>query len=182
MTLTRFATAFAAIAFAGTAFAAPAPDAPPPGAPAADVDDGPGPDAGPGPRGPGPHGPGPHGPGPGMGGPGLPFLRGVELSEAQEDRLFAIMHAQAPQLREQEKAERKALEALDAMRESGRVDDGKAAAQAKALGQAIAAQELLRVRTAAQVMALLTPQQKADLERDRAPQGSPRSAPPAPRQ
>ena len=104
-----------------------------------------------------------------MGGPGLPFLRGIELSEAQEDRLFAILHAGAPQLREQEKAERKALEALDAMRESGRVDDAKAAAQARALGQAVAAQELLHVRTAAQVMALLTPQQKATLERDPAP-------------
>ena len=156
------ATAFAATAFASAALAAPAADAPPPGAPAAaDFDAGPDFDRGPG--------PGPRGPGPRMGGPGLPFLHGIALSEAQEDRLFAIMHAQAPQLREQEKAERKALEALDAMRESGRVDDAKAAAQAKALGQAIAAQELLRVRTAAQVMALLTQQQKEAMERQRAP-------------
>lgn len=164
MSLIRITAAvFAATTFAGAAFAA-APDAPPPGAPEA-ADQGAGPDIehGPGPRGPGP-GPGPH-----MGGPGLPFLRGIDLSEAQEDRLFAIMHAQAPQLREQEKAERKALAALDAMRESGRVDDAGAAAQARALGQAIAAQELLRVRTAAQVMALLTPQQKEALERERAP-------------
>jgi len=158
-----FAATFAAATFAGTALAAPAPDAPPPGAPSAEQDAGP--DFGPGPRGPGP-GPG-HGPR--MGGPGLPFLRGIDLSEAQEDRLFAILHAKVPQLREQEKAERKALEALDAMRESGRVDDAMAAAQARALGQAVAAQELLHVRTAAQVMALLTPQQKATLERDPAP-------------
>ena len=157
------AAAVAATVFASAALAAPAADAPPPGAPAAaDVGAG-GPDFDRGP-GPGPRGPGPH-----MGGPGLPFLRGIDLSEAQEDRLFAIMHAQAPQLREQEKAERKALEALDTMRESGRVDDAKAAAQARALGQAIAAQELLRVRTAAQVMALLTQQQKEAMERRRAP-------------
>lgn len=156
------AAAFAATAFASAALAAPAADAPPPGAPAA-ADFDPGPDFDRGPD------PGPRGPGPRMGGPGLPFLHGIALSEAQEDRLFAIMHAQAPQLREQEKAERKALEALDAMRESGRVDDAKAAAQAKALGQAIAAQELLRVRTAAQVMALLTQQQKEAMERQRAP-------------
>jgi periplasmic protein CpxP/Spy len=155
------AAAVAATVFASAALAAPAADAPPPGAPAAADFDAGGPDFD---RGPGPRGPGPH-----MGGPGLPFLRGIDLSEAQEDRLFAIMHAQAPQLREQEKAERKALEALDAMRESGRVDDAKAAAQARALGQAIAAQELLRVRTAAQVMALLTPQQKEAIERQRAP-------------
>ncbi len=157
------AAAFAATTFASAALAAPVADAPPSGAPAAADFDAGGPDFD---RGPGP---GPRSPGPRMGGPGLPFLHGIELSEAQEDRLFAIMHAQAPQLREQEKAERKALEALDAMRESGRVDDAKAAAQAKALGQAIAAQELLRVRTAAQVMALLTPQQKEAIERQRAP-------------
>lgn len=163
MSILRTAAAvFAATAFASAALAAPAADAPPPGAPAAaDFDPGPDFDRGPG--------PGPRGPGPRMGGPGLPFLHGIDLSEVQEDRLFAIMHAQAPQLREQEKAERKALEALDAMRESGRVDDAKAAAQAKALGQAIAAQELLRVRTAAQVMALLTQPQKEAMERQRAP-------------
>jgi len=107
-----------------------------------------------------------------MGGPGLPFLRGIALSEAQEDRLFAILHAQAPQLREQEKLEIKALDALDAMRASGRVDDAQATAQARALGQAVAAQELLHVRTAAQVMALLTPQQKEAIKRRRAPRAA----------
>ncbi|MEW6371591.1 MAG: Spy/CpxP family protein refolding chaperone [Pseudomonadota bacterium] len=101
----------------------------------------------------------------GGGAPGLPFLRGIALSEAQQDRLFAIMHAQAPQLREQDKAERKAHEALRAMREAGQYDEARAAAQSTALGQAIAARELLRVRTAAQVMALLTPQQKEALAR-----------------
>jgi len=176
MTLIRItgaalAATFAAATFAGSALAAP--DAPPPGAPAADHA-GAAPDAGGGPdfdRGPGPRGPGPH-PGPHMGGPGLPFLRGIALSEAQEDRLFAILHAQAPQLREQEKLEIKALDALDAMRASGRVDDAQATAQARALGQAVAAQELLHVRTAAQVMALLTPQQKEAIERRRAPRAA----------
>jgi len=154
MNLTRItAAALVALSLAGQALAVPAP---PPDAPDAAERDGPGFGRGPG--------PGPH-----PGGPGLPFLRGIDLSEAQEDRLFAILHAQAPQLREQEKAERKALAALDAMRESGRVDDAGAAAQARALGQAIAAQELLHVRTAAQVMALLTPQQKEAAERRREP-------------
>jgi len=164
ITAAAFAITFAA-AFAGPALAAP--DAAPPGAPAADHA---GADSDAGGSGFG-RGPGPH-PGPHMGGPGLPFLRGIALSEAQEDRLFAILHAQAPQLREQEKAERKALEALDAMRESGRVDDAGAAAHARALGQAIAAQKLLHVRTAAQVMALLNPQQKQAIER----RGAPRAA------
>ena len=116
---------------------------------------------------PGPCGPGPRRGGP-MGGPGFSFLRGIELSEAQQDRLFAILHAQAPQLREQAKAEDKAHEALRAMMEGERFDEAKAAAQARALGQAIAARELLRVRTAGQVRALLTPQQREQLDRARA--------------
>lgn len=125
------------------------------------------PDAGPGRPGPrfGPH----------MAGPGLHFLRGIELSEAQQDRVFAIMHAQAPQLREQEKAERKAHEALRAMMDAGRYDEAKAAAQTRALGQAVATRELLRVRAAAQVMALLTPQQKEELARERGGERGPRA-------
>lgn len=143
------------------AWAAPVPaDAPPP---SAEAGGGSGFGSGPGPR-----------PGHRMGGPGFPFLGGIALSEAQEDRLFAIMHAQAPQLREQEKAERKAAQALRAMKESGQYDEAQASAQARALGQAIAAQEVLRARTASQVMALLTPQQKEALQHERDDEGGPR--------
>jgi protein CpxP len=119
--------------------------------------------------GPGPgerRGPGGRGPRHGMKGPGLPFLRGLDLSEAQEDRLFAILHAQAPQLREQDKIEDKAHEALRTMLDSGDFNEARASSHARALGQAIAARELLRVRTAGQVMALLTPEQRAQLKRE----------------
>jgi protein CpxP len=117
------------------------------------------PDAGPGPgeR----HGPGGHGPHGGPHGRGLSFLRGIELSEAQQDRLFAILHAEAPQLREQDKLEARAHDALRAMSEAGEFDEAKAAVHTKALGQAVAARELLRVRTTGQVMALLTPELRA---------------------
>lgn len=114
--------------------------------------------------GPGPgecRGPGGHGPRHGRGGPRLPQVEGVDLSEAQHDRLFAILHARAPQLREHDKQEDKARDALRAMADAGVYDEARAAAHAKALGQAIAARELLRVRTAAQVAALLTPAQRA---------------------
>lgn len=119
------------------------------------------PDAGPGPgerRGPGGYPP--------RHGHGLPFLRGIELNEAQQDRLFAILHAEAPQLREQDKREHKAHEALRAMFEAGDFDEARAALHTKALGQAIAARELLRVRTAGQAMALLTPEQRAQLKQE----------------
>jgi protein CpxP len=171
MNLFRIPAAFlvaATVAAAAPAFADPAPAAPPHGertaGPGADADHGP--DAGPGPgeR----RGPGGHAPRHGMGGPGLPFLRGLDLSEAQEDRLFAILHAQAPQLREQDKIEDKAHEALRAMLDAGDYNEARAAAHTKALGQAIAARELLRVRTAGQVMALLTPEQRARIKQERA--------------
>jgi Spy/CpxP family protein refolding chaperone len=159
---------------AATCFAAPAAFADPaPAAPAGGQLAGPGgdrdraPDAGPGPgqrRGPGGHGP--HG---GMGRPGLPYLAGIKLSEAQEDRMFAIQHAQAPQLREQDKIVDKAHAALRAMSEAGDFSEANAAVHTKALGQAVAARELLSVRTAGQVMALLTPEQRAQLKGARAP-------------
>ena len=53
------------------------------------------------------------------------------------------------------------------MFEAGDFNEAKASAHAKALDQAIAARELLRVRTAGQAMALLTPGQRARLRQDR---------------
>jgi len=152
----------AAIAAAPLSFAQPMPPAPA-GEHGADR----APDAGPGPgeR----RGPGGHGPRHGMQGPGLPFLRGIALTEAQEDRLFAILHAQAPQLREQDKIEDKAREAVRTMLDAGDFNEARAAVHTRALGQAIAARELLRVRTAGQVMALLTPEQRAQIKREGTP-------------
>lgn len=104
-------------------------------------------------------GPGPHA--------GPPFLRGLDLSEAQQDRVFAILHAQAPKRRELEKAERKAGQALRELARAPQLDEARASASAQALGQAIADQELLRLQTGAQLKALLTPEQRAQLDRPR---------------
>jgi Spy/CpxP family protein refolding chaperone len=100
-------------------------------------------------------------------GPMGPFghLRHLDLSEAQQDKLFAIMHAAAPQRREQEKAERKAHEALRALSGADRFDEAKAAAAARDLGQAVAAGALLRARVEAQVLAVLTPDQRERLRK-----------------
>lgn len=88
------------------------------------------------------------------------FLRGVVLDEAQQDKVFAIVHAQEPQLREQSKAARHAHEALRAMATSGQFDDARAAALAQTAAKAMAAMALQRARTDAQVYALLTPEQR----------------------
>ncbi|MES2129819.1 MAG: periplasmic heavy metal sensor [Pseudomonadota bacterium] len=99
------------------------------------------------------------------GGPGAPFLHGVELSEAQQDKVFAIMHARAPQQHENDKAMHKAQEALRALAASDSFDDAKAGAAAQSLGQAAAANALLRARTDAQIMALLSPEQRQQAAR-----------------
>lgn len=152
---TRLTTLGAACAFAACVIAAPAVLAQPmpPGDPGFEQQDGPGD----GPRGPG--------------GPierGVPpFLRGLDLSEAQQDRVFAILHAEVPKQRALEKAERKAGEALRELGRAPELDQARASASAQALGQAIADQEMLRLQTGAELMAVLTPQQRAQLDQPR---------------
>lgn len=125
-------------------------------------------------RGPGGHGLGGFGfggHGPGAPGPDMPFgpmpLHGLKLSEAQDDKLFAIMHAEAPQRRENDKAIRKAHEALRELGRADKFDDAKAGALARDLGQAVAAEALLQARTEAQVLAMLTPEQREQLRQRR---------------
>jgi protein CpxP len=138
-----------------------------------------------GPRGPGmaPHGAdGARNTPPGMGRPPFgpagmpgtpPFLLGLELSEAQQDKVFALLHAQAPYLREQEKSARKAHEGLRALGAAVPFDDAKAAALAQAAGQAHANIMLQQVRTEQKLVALLTPEQRKQLA-DEAPRHPPR--------
>lgn len=137
------------------------------------------------PRGPGmaPHGAdGERNAPPGMGRPPFgppgmlgapPFLRGLELSEAQQDKVFALLHAQVPYLREQEKSARKAHEGLRALAATVPFDDAKAAALAQAAGQAHANIMLQQVRSEQKLLALLTPEQRKQLA-DEAPRHPPR--------
>ena len=132
-----------------------------------------GPDGGAGGR--GPMGPPPgsgfrfdssFGPGPGFA-PQAPLFRGVELTEAQEDRIFAILHAEKPYLREQAKAAGKAHEALRALAEADKYDDAKAAALAQAAATASANIELQHVRTRQKLLAVLTPEQRKQQNQER---------------
>jgi protein CpxP len=132
-----------------------------------------GPQNDPGMRDPGMHGPGmpgPEGRGPEGHGPGFGhFSRELQLSEAQQDKLFAIEHAAAPQRRQQEKAIRQAHEALHALRDAAQFDEARASAASRDLGQAVAGEALLDARLHAQRLAVLTPVQREQL-RQRRPQ------------
>jgi protein CpxP len=144
-----------------------------------------GPEGGRGPRAPfgpdgagGPAGPEPHGPGPGLhaapGPHGMPFgeppfMHGLALNEAQQDKVFTILHAQAPYVREQGKALRKAQEALHAAGGAEKYDDAKAASLSQAAAQAMANLELQRVRTEQKLLAVLTAEQRKQLEQRKPP-------------
>ena len=97
-----------------------------------------------------------------------PFMRGLGLSEAQNERVFTILHGQAPRRRALDTAERKANDALRAVALAPELDQARASSAAQALGQAIADQELLRLQTRALLKAVLTPQQRALLDAPRA--------------
>ena len=109
---------------------------------------------------------GPMGPGPGGRGPGraASVLRHVKLDDAQDDKVFAIVHAQEPQRREQARTLHQSHEALRALALSGQYDEGKAAALAKSAGAAAAALALLEARTEARILAVLTPEQRREAD------------------
>jgi len=129
-----------------------------------------GPDGPGGPDG-GPHEAGrlPFGPPPGFGMAGieLPFLHGVELNEAQQDKAFAILHAEVPYLRDQAKAAEKSQTALRALFDGGAYDDARAIVAAQAGAQARANIMLQHLRTQQKIVALLTPEQRKQLADDR---------------
>jgi periplasmic protein CpxP/Spy len=122
----------------------------------------------------GPRGDGPRGEFPGgrHGGhfraPGLPFLHGLELSDSQQDKLFQLMHNQAPYLREQHRAHEKAMRALHEMGDAEKFDDAAATRLAQAAAQAQANLTLSHIRTHQKVLALLTPEQRKQLEERKA--------------
>jgi len=99
-----------------------------------------------------------------FGAPGMPFLHGIELSESQEDKIFQLMHSQAPYLREQQRAHEKAMRALHEMRNADKFDDAAAAKLAQTAAQAQANLMLAHVRTHQKVLAVLTPEQRKQLD------------------
>jgi Spy/CpxP family protein refolding chaperone len=90
-------------------------------------------------------------------------LRHLQLSEAQQDKIFAIMHGQAPQARELRKAMHKAHSALHELVTTGPYDDAKAKALSDSLGKALSESALLHARTHHQILDVLTPEQRQEL-------------------
>lgn len=99
------------------------------------------------------------------GGEGMlpPYLHGIKLTEVQEDKIFAIVHAQAPQMREQAKALKKVREQMKELALADQYDEARAKALADAAAQAMSQMSLLRLRGDRQILAVLTPEQRQSL-------------------
>jgi periplasmic protein CpxP/Spy len=92
-----------------------------------------------------------------------PFLGGLTLTEEQQDKVFAILHAAAPAIREQAKALRKAREALEDLTATVQYGETRAKALAEASAKADSALALLRARTERDIYLLLTPEQRMQI-------------------
>lgn len=92
--------------------------------------------------------------------PAPPFLHELNLTEAQQDKVFSILHNSAPALREQGKLAKKSAEALHEMVDSANFDETKLKSLAESHAHAIAEMEVIRARSMHQILALLTPEQR----------------------
>jgi protein CpxP len=92
-----------------------------------------------------------------------PYLMQLNLTEDQQDKVFAILHASAPALRDQFKAVRKAREALHDLGHAAQFDSANAGSVAQTLGKAEGQLALLRARNEHDIYALLTDEQRTQL-------------------
>jgi periplasmic protein CpxP/Spy len=97
-----------------------------------------------------------------------PFLRDLKLTETQQDKLFALAHEQAPLVRERTKASFKAMDELRGLAASNNFDANKARRLADAYGQATAQLALMHAEMEVKVRALLTAEQRQQLDDARA--------------
>jgi Spy/CpxP family protein refolding chaperone len=95
----------------------------------------------------------------GMAGAG--FLRGLDLSDEQRDRIFAIRHASEPAMREQLKILRSARGELSRLALSADYDEAKVKALVDRNAQAMSTLAQQRARDMNQIFRVLTPEQQA---------------------
>lgn len=89
-----------------------------------------------------------------------PFLHGVDLDEAQQDRLFELNHRQMPELRRLAKEAGKTRAALHQLATAETYSDAEAQRLAERLGQAEGRLALLRAKLDRQAFEVLTPAQR----------------------
>ncbi|MGY1490051.1 Spy/CpxP family protein refolding chaperone [Methylobacillus pratensis] len=101
------------------------------------------------------------------GSPGLcpaAHLAGLELSEAQEDKIFYLLHAEAPAIRNNFKQQRKLREEIDKLGTAPSFDEKKARQLAAELARVQSDAIFSRISTESRIRALLTPEQLGKLD------------------
>lgn len=93
-----------------------------------------------------------------------PYLRDVVLNEVQQDKVFSLLLAQAPRQREQAKAAFKTMEELRILSTSDHFDVAMARGSADAHARVVADMALLRAELDAGIRALLTPEQRKQID------------------
>ncbi|MDR5171713.1 Spy/CpxP family protein refolding chaperone [Methylobacillus flagellatus] len=93
-----------------------------------------------------------------------PHLAGLELSEAQEDKIFYLLHAEAPAIRNNFKQQRKLREEIDKLGTAPSFDEKKARQLAAELARVQSDAIFSRVSTESRIRALLTPEQLGKLD------------------
>lgn len=88
------------------------------------------------------------------------FLHGLNLNEEQQDRIFNILHRQAPRKRESMKLLNKSIAALHELARSSNYSDANVQSFARAVGQASADLALMHAQTERQIYEILTPEQR----------------------
>ena len=96
--------------------------------------------------------------------PPVPMLRGLTLTESQRDKVFAIIHAQALTLRENVKAARRMHEDLQQLAFSAQFDQAQAKSLADSCARSIGTLALLRAESEHEIYALLTEEQRQQLQ------------------
>jgi len=102
----------------------------------------------------------------------LPGLRNIDLSDAQRDQVFSLMHEQAPRMREAAKAKMKAHEAMLKLSAADTYDAVAARRQADELAKTEVEMTLLRTEVDVKVRQLLTPEQRKQFDNNLSQMGS----------
>lgn len=100
--------------------------------------------------------------------PGMPFFmgKGLRLSDEQLEKTFVINYQFELSVHEKQRDIRKASRALRELSHADKYDEGKAKELAGSLAQSIADLQLLLSKKDAQLYAILTPEQKADMAKE----------------
>lgn len=106
----------------------------------------------------------PRPPAPGMPAALPPELQQLDLSEAQQDKIFAYGHEQVPLVREQLKVADKARDALHELAKTQPFDKQQAQSLAQTRADAMAKVSVMRAEMEAYVRSQLTPEQLAKLD------------------